>query len=98
MIALTPEIAFAKDRGDPCGRSGRPLTHGMTVLVAGAGIGGLTLALMLHRCGIPLPGVRTGRSEVRELGVGINTLPHAIRELAALDLLPALDDGRHPHA
>ena len=28
---------------------------------------------------------------VRELGVGINTLPHAIRELAALGLLPALD-------
>ena len=29
--------------------------------------------------------------ELRELGVGINTLPHAIKELAALGLLPALD-------
>ena len=28
---------------------------------------------------------------MRELGVGINTLPHAIKELAALGLLPALD-------
>ena len=29
--------------------------------------------------------------EVGELGVGINTLPHCIAELSALDLLPALD-------
>src|SRR5256885_2359000 len=29
---------------------------------------------------------------VRELGVGINTLPHAIKELAELGLLPRLDD------
>ena len=29
--------------------------------------------------------------ELRELGVGINTLPHAIKELAALGLLPELD-------
>ena len=30
-------------------------------------------------------------SEVRELGVGINALPHCIAELAELGLLPALD-------
>jgi 2-polyprenyl-6-methoxyphenol hydroxylase-like FAD-dependent oxidoreductase len=30
-------------------------------------------------------------SEIREVGVGINTLPHAIRELADLGLLIALD-------
>src|SRR5215211_271213 len=29
--------------------------------------------------------------ELRELGVGINMLPHAVKELAALGLLPALD-------
>src|SRR5580693_10100398 len=29
---------------------------------------------------------------IRELGVGINTLPHAIRELAGLGLLQKLDD------
>jgi len=28
---------------------------------------------------------------IRELGVGINTLPHAIKELAELKLLDALD-------
>jgi 2-polyprenyl-6-methoxyphenol hydroxylase-like FAD-dependent oxidoreductase len=62
----------------------------MTILIAGAGIGGLTLALSLHERGIPCI-VFEQASEVRELGVGINTLPHAIRELAALGLLPALD-------
>ncbi|TCH99740.1 flavin-dependent oxidoreductase [Roseococcus sp. SYP-B2431] len=60
------------------------------VLVAGGGIGGLTLALSLHERGIPCL-VLESATEVKELGVGINTLPHAIRELAALGLLPALD-------
>ncbi len=62
----------------------------MTVLIAGAGVGGLTLALMLHERGIKSV-ISEQASEVREIGVGINTLPHAIKELAALDLLRALD-------
>ncbi len=60
------------------------------VIIAGAGIGGLTLALMLHRRGISCA-IYEQASEVREIGVGINTLPHAIKELADLGLLPALD-------
>ena len=60
------------------------------VIIVGAGIGGLTAALMLHRRGISCV-VYEQASEVREVGVGINTLPHAIRELADLGLLPALD-------
>ena len=43
----------------------------------------------------PRPRLRTVRAigHVRELGVGINTLPHAIRELTQLGLLDRLDDA-----
>jgi 5-methylphenazine-1-carboxylate 1-monooxygenase len=62
----------------------------MRVLIAGAGVGGLTLAHMLHKRGIESV-IFEQASEIREVGVGINILPHAIKELAALDLLPKLD-------
>ena len=62
----------------------------MTILIAGAGIGGLTLALSLRERGLDCI-VLVLADAVRPLGVGINTLPHAIKELADLGLLPALD-------
>ena len=62
----------------------------MHVLIVGGGIGGLAAALSLHAAGIGCTVFEQVR-EPRELGVGINTLPHAIKELAALGLLPALD-------
>jgi 5-methylphenazine-1-carboxylate 1-monooxygenase len=62
----------------------------MKVIIVGGGIGGLTTALMLHARGIDCE-VFEQASEVRELGVGINTLPHAIKELEALGLLDRLD-------
>jgi 2-polyprenyl-6-methoxyphenol hydroxylase-like FAD-dependent oxidoreductase len=62
----------------------------MHVLIIGGGIGGLATALSLHEVGIACTVFEQVR-ELRELGVGINTLPHAIKELAALGLLPALD-------
>jgi 2-polyprenyl-6-methoxyphenol hydroxylase-like FAD-dependent oxidoreductase len=60
------------------------------IVIAGGGVGGLALALMLHRRGIACQ-VHEAAAEVKPLGVGINALPHAIRELAELDLLGALD-------
>ena len=62
----------------------------MKVIIAGAGIGGLVTALMLHARGIDCE-VFEQADAVRELGVGINTLPHAIKELAELGLLERLD-------
>ncbi len=62
----------------------------MHVLIIGGGIGGLVTALSLHEVGIGCT-VSEQVRELRELGVGINMLPHAIKELAALGLLPALD-------
>jgi 2-polyprenyl-6-methoxyphenol hydroxylase-like FAD-dependent oxidoreductase len=62
----------------------------MTVLIAGGGIGGLTLALSLHQIGVPCR-VFESVPELRPLGVGINVLPHAVRELAELGLMDALD-------
>ena len=44
----------------------------------------------MHEVGIAAE-VFEQASEVRELGVGVNLQPHAIKELAALGLLPALD-------
>jgi 2-polyprenyl-6-methoxyphenol hydroxylase-like FAD-dependent oxidoreductase len=62
----------------------------MKAIIVGGGIGGLTMALMLHTRGIDCQ-IFEAAPEVRELGVGINVLPHAIRELAEIGLLPALD-------
>jgi 5-methylphenazine-1-carboxylate 1-monooxygenase len=65
--------------------------HPVRVAIAGGGIGGMALALSLHDAGFRDVDVYESASRVKELGVGINVLPHATRELTELGLLNALD-------
>ena len=62
----------------------------MTVLIAGAGIAGLTLGLTLQQIGEPFH-IFEAVPEMRPLGVGINLQPNAVRELFDLDLEQELD-------
>jgi 2-polyprenyl-6-methoxyphenol hydroxylase-like FAD-dependent oxidoreductase len=57
----------------------------MDIAIVGGGIGGLTFALALHQRGLACR-VYEAVPEVKELGVGITLLPHAMRELTALGL------------
>src|SRR5712672_3273588 len=59
------------------------------VVIVGAGIGGLTLGLALHEAGIPCR-IFESAAEIKAVGVGINLLPHATKELAVLGLESAL--------
>ena len=61
------------------------------IAVVGGGIGGLVTALSLHAIGRDVHVYKSAEA-VRALGVGINLLPHAVRELDALGLLGALTD------
>ena len=69
----------------------------MKVLIAGGGIGGLTLALCLDHLGIECE-VFEATPEFRPLGVGINLLPHSVRVLTILGLQPALAASAIPTA
>jgi 2-polyprenyl-6-methoxyphenol hydroxylase-like FAD-dependent oxidoreductase len=60
------------------------------IAIVGGGVGGLALALHLHARGVVCD-VYEAVAQVRELGVGITLLPHAMRELAALGLQPELE-------
>lgn len=55
------------------------------VIIAGGGIGGLTMALTLHQIGVPCVVLEVSR-EMKPLGVGINLQPNAVRELYDLGL------------
>ena len=62
----------------------------MTVIVSGAGIGGLTVALTCHELGIPVK-VYEQVKEITPLGVGINLQPHAVREIFEMGLEAEID-------
>lgn len=53
------------------------------IMIAGGGIGGLSLALTLHQIGVECV-VFEAVSELKPLGVGINLQPNAVRELFEL--------------
>ena len=61
----------------------------MSIAIIGGGITGLTLALNQHKRGIDCQFYEAA-PEVKELGVGITLLPHAMREFTALGLQEAL--------
>ena len=62
----------------------------MTIAIIGGGIGGLSLALALHQRGLACDVYETV-PEIKEIGVGITLLPHAVRELAGLGLQAELE-------
>lgn len=64
----------------------------MPIVIAGAGVGGLTAALSLHATGRRDVLVLEAARDIRDVGVGINLPPHAVRELSELGLGDALHD------
>lgn len=67
----------------------------MKVAIIGGGVGGLTLALNLWKDGFKDILIFEANDKINELGVGINILPHAMRELSELGLLEQLLNVSH---
>jgi 5-methylphenazine-1-carboxylate 1-monooxygenase len=63
----------------------------MKVVIVGGGVAGHIVALFLHQRGIDCE-IYEQADGIRELGVGINALPHAVAEFADLGLLDRLDE------
>ena len=61
------------------------------VIIAGGGIGGLTLALTLHQIGVSFLVLEAWRT-MRPLGVGINIQPNAVREFFDLGVTAEMLD------
>lgn len=67
------------------------------VLIVGAGVGGLSLALALHERGIACRIIEAA-SHLEEIGAGINLQPHAVEVLDALGLGAYLSASAAPIA
>ncbi|WP_405857740.1 FAD-dependent monooxygenase [Streptomyces sp. NBC_00090] len=70
--------------------------QGPHVVIAGGGVAGLTAALSLHAAGFERITVVEAAPAIRPVGAGLNLMPNAVRELAALGLLDALEAGALP--
>ncbi|HEY0567989.1 MAG TPA: flavin-dependent oxidoreductase [Xanthobacteraceae bacterium] len=66
-----------------------PADPASEIAIIGGGVAGLSLALNLHRHGVPCR-VYERAPEVKEIGVGITLLPHAMREFTALGVADEL--------
>lgn len=64
----------------------------MKIVIVGAGIGGLATAISLHAAGFRDIEVFERSASIRGLGVGINLLPHALRELTELGIADTIAD------
>jgi 2-polyprenyl-6-methoxyphenol hydroxylase-like FAD-dependent oxidoreductase len=62
----------------------------MKVIIVGAGIGGLVAALYLDHHNIPCE-IHERADELRERGVGLSLLPHAVTALDDLGIISAID-------
>ncbi len=62
----------------------------MSGIIVGGGIVGLTTALALHRSGLEVR-IYEEAPKIRELGVGLNLLPHSVQHLISLGLQARLD-------
>src|SRR5205814_1858218 len=60
------------------------------IIIVGAGIGGLASGLSLHEAGYAVQ-IFEAVPQIKPLGVGINLLPHAVRELEELRLRDPLE-------
>jgi 2-polyprenyl-6-methoxyphenol hydroxylase-like FAD-dependent oxidoreductase len=65
------------------------MDRSLDIAIIGGGIAGLTAALSLHAAGFR-PVIHEAVAKPAPLGVGINLLPHAVRELTELGLLEEL--------
>lgn len=63
----------------------------MKIVIVGAGIGGLAAALSLDAAGFTDIEIHERSTEIRGLGVGLNLLPHALRELTELGIADRIE-------
>jgi 2-polyprenyl-6-methoxyphenol hydroxylase-like FAD-dependent oxidoreductase len=64
----------------------------MKAIIIGAGIGGLTTALFLHKQGIEFE-IYEAAPMIQDLGVGINLMPNAMATFDEIGMLPSIESA-----